>query len=231
MSPPSRVLIWDLPTRLFHWLLTAGFLASFGIAQFTGEHSQWFPVHMIVGVSLGVVVLLRVVWGFTGSQYARFASFLYRPTVFAAYMRDALVAKTSRYAGHNPGSAYATFAILVLTAVVVSTGLQMGVGSEAAEEVHVPAAYALAGAVAMHIAGVLWHSWRHRENLTLTMVTGWKDASPADAIHSTRPLAAAVFAVLIAVMTVGLFRNFDRERGETKLPFVSTAIRLGEAED
>jgi hypothetical protein len=146
-------------------------------------------------------------------------------------MKDAVVAKTSRYSGHNPGSAYATFAILILIGVVVSTGMLMGVGNEAAEEVHVPAAYALAGAVAIHILGVLWHSWRHRENLTLAMVTGWKDASPAEAIDSTRPLAAAVFAVLIAVTTIGLFLNYDRDRGQTTLPFVSRVIRLGEAED
>jgi hypothetical protein len=101
MSHASKVLIWDLPTRLFHWLLTVGFLTSFGIAQFAGEHSSWFPVHMIVGVALGVVALLRVVWGFEGSRYARFAYFLYRPTVHVAYMRDAVVAKTSRYSGQG----------------------------------------------------------------------------------------------------------------------------------
>jgi hypothetical protein len=107
----------------------------------------------------------------------------------------------------------------------------MGVGSEAAEEVRVPAAYALAGAVAIHIAGVLWHSWRHSENLTLTMVAVREDVSPADAIHSTRPLSAAVFAVLLTVMTIGLFLNYDRDREQTTLLFVSTVIRLGAAED
>jgi cytochrome b len=185
---------------------------------------------MILGVALVFVALLRVAWGLLGTRYARFSSFLYRPAVFAAYLRDAIVAKTDRFAGHNPGSAYATFAILILIGVVASTGLLMGVGSEAAEEVHGAAAYALAGVVAFHIAGVLWHSWRHRENLTLTMITGWKDASPADAIGSTRPLAAAVFAVLIAATTIGLFLNYDRDRRQTALPFVQAVIRLGEAE-
>jgi cytochrome b len=126
---------------------------------------------MILGVSLGVILLLRVLWGFMGTRCARFASFLYRPTPFVAYLRGAVIAKTSRYAGHNPDAAYATFAILILIGVVVSAGLLIGVGSGPAEEVHVPAAYALASAVAVHIVGVLWHSWRHRENLTLTMVT------------------------------------------------------------
>jgi cytochrome b len=227
----AKVLIWDLPTRLFHWSMTIGFFACFGIAQFAGEHSPWFPYHMILGIALGIVVALRVGWGFVGSRHARFGSFLYRPSELIAYIRGALAAKSPRYAGHNPGSAYATFAILILVAVVVATGLLMSTGSEAAEEVHVPAAFALAAAVAVHVVGVLWHTWRHRENLTLTMITGWKEAAAGDAIHSNRPLVALLFLVVIAVMTGSLFRNYDRATGRTKLPIAGTAIQLGEVEN
>ncbi len=227
----SKVLIWDLPTRLLHWLMTVGFLACFGIAQFAGEHSPWFPFHMILGMALGFVVAMRVMWGFVGARYARFGSFLYSPSELLAYIRGALSAKSPRYIGHNPGSAYITFAILMLIIVVVATGLLMSTGSEVAEEVHVPAAYALAAAVAVHIIGVLWHTWRHRENLTLTMITGWKEAAPGDAIDSNRPVAALLLIVVIAVATGGLFRNYDRATGQTKLPVVGTAIQLGEAED
>lgn len=226
----SKVLIWDLPTRLFHWLLTMGFLACFGIAQFAGEHSAWFPIHMILGLALGFLVLLRVVWGFVGARYARFGSFLYSPAALYEYMKGTLLNKAPRFVGHNPGSAYATFAMLLLVGVVVASGLLMSNGSEAAEEVHVPAAYALAATVAIHIVGVLWHTWRHRENLTLTMVTGWKEALPAEGIASTCPLAAALFTVAVAVVTLGLFRNYDSATRVITAPFTGAVIHLGEVE-
>ena len=59
-----RVLIWDLPTRIFHWLLTIGFVISAAISVTAGEDSPLFSAHMILGIVLGVMVLLRIVWGF-----------------------------------------------------------------------------------------------------------------------------------------------------------------------
>jgi cytochrome b len=227
----SKVLIWDAPTRMFHWLLAAGFFACFGIAQFAGEHSAWFPMHMILGLALGLVALLRVVWGLVGSRYARLSSLLYTPSELAAYLKGALTATSPRYAGHNPGSAYATIAILALILVVVATGLLMSQGIEAAKELHEVATYALTAIVGIHIVGVAWHSWRRHENLTAAMVTGRKEASPADSIASPRPFAAVLFAVLIVVMTGGLLRNYDRNLGQTRVPFLGTAIPLGEVEE
>jgi cytochrome b len=227
----TRVLIWDLPTRLLHWLMTVGFCLAFGIAQFAGEHSRWFDVHMIVGLALGVVVLLRIVWGIVGSRYACFKSFVYSPVELMEYLHGAVRKTAPRYAGHNPGSAYATFAILALLCVLIGSGLLMSTGSEAAEEIHEPAVYALAAMVVIHIAGVAWHSWRHRENLTATMISGQKWANNEDAIWSSRPVAAAVFAVAVAAVTIGLYRNYDAKRHETALPFVGTTIHLGEGDE
>jgi cytochrome b len=226
----SKVLIWDLPTRLFHWSLTAGFLASFGIAMWAGERSRWFPVHMLLGLALAFVVLLRVVWGTIGSRYARFQSFVYRPSELAAYLKSTVTRHSLRYAGHNPGSALATFAILALIILVAGSGVLMSMGFEAAEEVHGFLAYALAAVVAVHILGVAWHSWRHRENLTATMITGRKEANPAEAIASSRPVVAVVFAVLMIVVIGSLFRNYDRGRAETRLPLTGIAVHLGEPE-
>lgn len=227
----SQALVWDLPTRLFHALLAAGFIASFGIAQFAGEHSPWFPVHMMIGIGLGAVLACRVAWGFIGARYARYRSFLYTPAALFSYLRGAIRGTSPRYAGHNPGSAYATWAMFMLIAALVVTGLLMTAGNEAAEELHAPLAYAMAAVAAIHVAGVLLHSWRHRENLALSMVTGRKNVAPEETIGSSRRLAAAVFAVLIIVVTAGLFRNFDQHKGETTLPIVGIPIHLGESHD
>ena len=83
-----RVLIWDLPTRIFHWLLTIGFFAAAAISLAADDDSSLFSAHMILGIVLGVMVMLRIVWGFVGTQHARFTSFLFRTpnkTVFEAF--------------------------------------------------------------------------------------------------------------------------------------------------
>jgi cytochrome b len=76
-----RVLIWDLPTRMFHWLLTIGFFISAAISVTADDDNPLFSVHMIVGIVLGVMVLLRIVWGFVGTRHARFTSFLFSPFI------------------------------------------------------------------------------------------------------------------------------------------------------
>lgn len=227
----SKALVWDYPTRLFHWALTVGFAIAFAIAVLAGHRSAWFPVHMILGLALGVVAVLRIIWGFVGTRYARFGSLLFAPTALAGYLRGAVTGQAPRFAGHNPGSAYATFAILALTLITAGTGLLMSRDVEAAEELHELAAYALAAVAVVHIAGVAWHSWRHRENLAASMVTGAKETEGADEeIASPRPVAGIVFALIIATATVGLFRNYDQQRHETKLPLLGTPIHLGEEE-
>ena len=210
----SKILVWDLPTRLFHGLLTVGFVTCFAIAQFAGEHSSWFPVHMLLGIVLGAMVLLRVIWGFVGSRYARFDTFLYSPVAAWKYVKGAITATEPRDVGHNPGSSYAIFAMLVSVGVVVATGLLMSSGSEAAEELHSVAAYVLLAFVVVHVLGVVWHTIRHRENITLSMITGRKEGLPADAIRSGRPLAALAFAAMVGFLAVGLFRNYDDEESD-----------------
>jgi len=204
----SQVLVWDLPTRIFHWLLTAGLVASFAFAEFSGEHSAWFSAHMIIGIVLGLMLVLRVGWGIVGSRYARFGSFLYGPSAVLSYVRGAFTGKEHRSIGHNPGSAYAIFAMLILLGAVVVTGLMMSGGGEAAEELHEISSYALVAVIVAHIVGVVWYSVRQRENLTLSMFTGTKAGEPSDAIPSSRPISAIVFIAVIGYVTVSLFQNY-----------------------
>lgn len=222
----SKVLIWDLPTRLIHWLLAVGILLTFAIAQLAGEHSKLFVVHMLIGIVIGFVVLLRLIWGFIGTRYARFSSFIFGPSAVLRYLKEALNATGERFIGHNPGSSCSIFAMLLLTCTTVITGLLASNGSEPAEELHGVSAYTLLAVIAIHILGVAWHTIRHRENITLGMLTGMKAGSPSDAIRSSRPVAAVVFAAAIVLLGVGLWRNYDTAKGQTKLPVIGTAIQL-----
>jgi cytochrome bd-type quinol oxidase subunit 2 len=142
------------------------------------------------------------------------------------YVKDAFAGSGQRYVGHNPGSSYAIFAMLALVGLVVTTGLLVSSGNEAAEELHEIASYALLAVIMVHVVGVIWYTVRHRENITLSMITGIKEGSPTEAIRSSRPLAAWVFVAAVGFLAVGLFRNHDRLKGQTKLPILGTVIQL-----
>jgi len=225
----ARVLIWDLPTRLFHALLALGFFGAFIIAN-VAEHGPAFPYHMLLGLALAFMVLLRLVWGFVGTRHARFAAFPVAPRTVFGYLRDALRGSSARYAGHNPGAAAAALAILFLVLALAATGLLMGQGVEAAEEIHGPLAWALLVVIVGHVAGILNHTRQHKEAIALSMVDGKKEAGPAAAIPRARPLAALVFVVLVGLWSGGLFTGFDAATSRVTLPLVGATLLLGEGE-
>lgn len=227
----ARVMIWDLPTRLFHWLFAGGFLAAAFIALVVGEHSAAFPYHSIIGLTLALMVTLRLVWGVAGTRYARFRSFLFMPDKVVAYAAGVFTGKGPRHIGHNPGSAYAIFTMLALMLALAVTGVMMGRGNESVEELHEYFAYAMLAVIAAHVVGVVVHSVRHRENIVASMVHGHKAAEADDAIRSSRPLVAIAFLAVTGLWAAGLLRNYDATAQTTTLPLLGTALQLGEGED
>lgn len=227
----NRGLVWDLPVRLFHWLLVAGFGAAAAIALLGDDDGPLFPYHAIIGLLLTLMVLLRIVWGFIGSRHARFASFAYGPGAVGRYVKSSLGGGGGeRYIGHNPGSAYAIFAMLALLLAQGATGVLTAVGYEDLKEVHEVLAYAMLGVVGVHVLGVLLHSVRHRENITRSMIDGTKPVEPGDAIPSSRPIAAVVFLILIGASAYGLLANYDATSRSARLPWLSAPLQLGEVE-
>jgi cytochrome b len=226
----APALIWDLPTRLFHWLLAAGFAAAAFIALVLGEHSALFPYHAILGLTLVLMVALRVVWGVVGTRYARFGSFAFGPGAVVAYAKSTMFGGGTRHVGHNPGSAWAIFAMLALVLALGVTGVLMGMGVKGWKDAHELCAYALVGVVVVHVLGVALHTLRHRENITASMIHGRKNAEPASAIASARPLAAIVFLVVTGAWVVGLLRNYDPGTQRTTVPLWGASLQLGEGE-
>lgn len=181
----NRVLVWDFPTRLFHWLLAVTFTASLSLGLFVSDENPLFAVHGLLGLVVGLIVLFRIFWGFAGSKYARFGSSFFSPLELYSYVKDALGGKTTRYAGHNPGSGYAVFVMLFLLAGLVATGLLSQ--REVFEEAHVFFAYAMLAVVSAHLAGVIVHTAKHKENITFSMVSGYKDGEANEGIPAARP--------------------------------------------
>jgi cytochrome b len=184
----------------------------------------------MLGVIVGVMVVLRIVWGFIGTRYACVVSFLFSPLAVIVYLKGVVTGVGGRYVGHNPGSSYAIFLMLGLTLVVATSGLLMSGGNEAVAEMHSIAAYALIGVVIIHILGVILHTIRYRENITLSMVTGRKDAEAVDGIPSAAPMAGGVFALAAVLLAGGLYHNYDTAGRRTTVPVIGTVIQLGEAE-
>jgi cytochrome b len=208
--------------------LAVGFLTAFGIAQFGGDDSSLFPFHGLLGLVLGFMWLLRIIWGFVGTKHARFESFAYRPGEVLRYLKDALIGRARRYAGHNPGSSAAALAMFVLLPGIVATGLLMGSGMEWVEDLHQLLAYAMIAVVLVHILGLALHTSRHRENIALSMVNGLQAGDPRDAIRSARPLVGVAFLLLTGLWAGGLYRNYDPGTGQTVLPVVGSTVQLTE---
>lgn len=223
----NRILVWDLPTRLLHWLLVATILGAAGLALTADEEGRVFQTHMLLGLVAAFLVLLRVIWGFVGTRYARFGSFLFGPGALLAYLRAAFTRTDRRHVGHNPGAAYAIYAMLLLPVAVVASGVLLST-REALEELHPVLAYVNLAAIAVHIAGLAWHTIRHRENIALGMLTGSKAGEPAHAIASSRRGVGLVVLALAAGWAWLLVDGHDPRRARVTL--FGQTIQLGETD-
>jgi len=198
----QSILVWDLPTRIFHWLLAASFVGTFA----TGDSERWRDIHIMLGYTMLVLIAFRIVWGFIGSRYARFGSFAFGPGRVAAYLRSMLSAKPEHHVGHNPAGSWAIYLLLSLTLAAGLTGyaVQNELGGEWLEEFHEGAANAMLAVVLMHIAGVIASSLRHGENLIAGMITGRKFGEIVEGIRKPhRTVAIALLAGMIGFWIIG----------------------------
>jgi cytochrome b len=225
----NRILVWDLPTRLFHWLLAAAFIAAYLL----GEEDDLLGWHSFFGYLLGGLILFRLVWGFVGGRYSRFADFPPAPGAARRYVKDLFSGKGRHYLGHNPAGALAIYALLGLGLATAASGLVLfgadkGLGplaglvparwEDAAEDLHELAVNAMLLVVLVHLAGVAVGSLKHRENLPRSMVTGYKQVPPGqgDAVPVRKaPLAALM--MLVGVVALAAQHDFsvgdDKEHG------------------
>jgi len=192
------------------------------IALLVDDESPLFQLHMLAGLFVAFVVVLRLVWGIAGTRYARFGALLFGRGI-ARYLKGALQRTAERHVGHNPGSAYAAYAMLLLPLGLVATGILMG-RSEAFEDVHEVLAWTTVAAVVAHLAGIAWHTIRHREAVALSMVDGKKQGEPAQAIPSSRPLLGLLFLALSAGWALIVYSGHDRYAAGIR---VRQTIRLG----
>lgn len=196
MIRPSRLLVWDAPVRVFHWLT----VTMFALAWLTSDGERWRPLHVSAGYTLAGLLAFRIVWGFVGTKHARFGDFARGPRAVLAYLRSLLRGRPEHHAGHNPAGGLAVLALLTLGALTALTGWANDneLGGHAAEELHEALASVMLALVVVHVAAVIVSGRLHRENLVAAMIHGRKLATPAESIrHARRGIAVAL---LLAVL-------------------------------
>ncbi|MBS1138723.1 MAG: Cytochrome bacterial [Proteobacteria bacterium] len=192
----QKILVWDWPVRLGHWLMVGGF----ALAWLTSESETFRLVHAISGGVVVAVALFRIPWGFIGSRYARFDDFVRGPNAVIDYLRSLLRLQPAHQTGHNPAGGWAIMLLLLLAIAtgVVGWAMYNELGGEWLEDLHEGLAVAMLTVVIVHVAGVVSGSLMHGENLIRAMATGQKQGSPEAAIPSARPLAALILIAWVA---------------------------------
>jgi cytochrome b len=194
-SASRKVLVWDAPVRVFHWLM----VVCFAGAYLTAESERWRLVHVTLGYTVAGLVGFRILWGLVGTRYARFTSFVRGPAAVARYVRSIMRGQPERHAGHNPAGALAIMALLGLAVVITASGWATfnDAGGKWLEEFHEVAANLMFAMVGAHVAGALVSSRLHRENLIGAMIDGRKQVGPEVGVRSAWRTVAALMLVTV----------------------------------
>lgn len=209
------VKVWDVPVRVFHWLLVAA-VAFLVVSGKVGGNLMEY--HVYAGYSVLALVLFRVLWGFAGSTHARFASFVAGPSRGLAYARRLLSGAPAHSAGHNPLGGWMVIVLLLSLLLQGGTGLFSNDDiafegplypfiskslSDRLTSLHHVNANVLIALVAVHVAAVLFHAFVKKEDLVRAMFTGVKRLPSG--IEGTQGLrtASSWLALVIAIACFG----------------------------
>ena len=221
----KKIIVWDLPMRLFHLAFAGSLTVSLAIGFLVDDDSLLFQYHMIFGLIAAFTLVIRLLLGIVGSRHNRFTSMPLRPTEVVGYAIGVFTGKARRYIAHNPGGAIAAILMFALVPLLVASGIGW-----LDEELHEGLAIALLVVVCAHIAGIIWHSIRHREMIAMSMVTGRKEGPEVEGLKSAHPMAAGAIFIAGAAWIAALFSSHDNRADTVKIPLVGKTLHLGENE-
>jgi cytochrome b len=184
------IRVWDLPTRLFHWLLAASVIGLIVTGSVGGNWMNW---HLRLGYAVLTLLLFRLVWGFIGGHWSRFTRFIYAPSSLVAYLRGR--AHPEHTVGHTPLGALSVFALLLILAAQVGTGLMsddeiaffgplvrfvsgdtVSMATDYHKEVGKLIVFVLVG---LHLLAIAYYKWMKKQSLVRPMVVGDKQVPVA----------------------------------------------------
>jgi cytochrome b len=222
----EKRLVWDLPLRIFHWVLVLSLLASWYTAEmsskgefveFRGQQYGYAEVHFWLGYWALGMILFRVMWGFVGPRHARFASFVPGPRRFLAYARGFLRRDSQPTPGHNPMGALVVLLMLLMVGAQATAGLFLIDNTDIfAAPYHAAVTESTASklmhfhhlnfavlqwVVVLHVVAILFYRFYKRQNLVGPMFTGRKSGelvSPDEAIEGSQLWKALIVALAAA---------------------------------
>ena len=213
-SNRATTRVWDLPTRLFHWLFAAAVIGAIVTVKVGGTWMDWHP---IFGVTALVLLTFRVIWGFTGSRYARFSSFVKGPRTVWHYLRHP---EERSPPGHSPLGGLSVVALLLVVAVQAGTGLfatddiltsgplNQFVSSDTAAlltSIHKWNENVLFGLVGLHLVAIAIYALRGKQ-LVPPMITGnvLSENLPSDAVAARDTVGIKIWALVLILVLGGL---------------------------
>lgn len=204
----DTIRVWDLPTRLFHWLLVACIVGSVATSQIGGNAMIW---HFRFGFAIASLLLFRLAWGVVGGRWSRFASFVFSPATVIRYLRGKR--QPEYVVGHNPLGAWSVLAMLVFLIAQVSTGVisddeiaAVGPFAMFVSNATVSLAttyhtsygkYALVALIVLHLTAIAYYYFAKRNNLVKPMIDG--DKPLATTLPGSRDDAASRLGALVVL--------------------------------
>lgn len=216
MSKFQKILIWDFPTRLFHWLLTLCIVAQWLTSELGGDLMDW---HFVIGYFTLGLILFRLVWGFIGPKHARFNQFLVSPNKLIQYLKTLRRGNAPNYVGHNPIGG------LIVPLIIVVIGLQVISGLFASDDVFYSGPYmasisaesqalmdwlhsqtfdVITVIIVIHILALLWHRFIAKHHLISAMFTGKKEAPKDQGIASSQVPLAILIVLLVGAIVLAI---------------------------
>lgn len=222
---PAAIRVWDLPTRIFHWLLAGAVVAQIVTGKVGGNAMVW---HFRIGYCIFALIGFRLLWGFVGGRWSRFSSFLYAPQTVLRYLRGDHRPSDHFHVGHNPLGSGSIFLMLGLLALQVAAGLVAddeianvgplnkfvsGATAASATAWHKGVGQGLLiTLIVLHVAAILFYRFKKGQNLVRPMVTGDKDLSvdvPASEDNRMTRIRAAALIVIWAGIVAAVVKLGD----------------------
>ncbi len=215
MSKSERkIKVWDLPTRLFHWLLVIAFVVS-SYSAFQDKFGDFAAIHLWSGFTVLALICWRIIWGFLGSDTSRFRNFIKSPKAAIQYSKSLTSKDASSTVGHNPLGGYSVLLMVILLLIQAALGLFATDGmffdgplsgyasgyTSDITELHETLGYILFGVIGLHILVIIFYWVRKQTNLLLPMITGNKTVSE----NSPHPKLAST---IVALLLMGFVSGF-----------------------
>ncbi len=215
-TAPRTVRVWDLPTRLFHWLLALTIVGSVVTGSIGGGAMPW---HFRLGLLALALIVFRLVWGLVGGRWSRFASFIYAPGTVLRYLRGEPRPGEHLDVGHNPIGAGSVFAMLAIVAVQVGTGLIADdeIANVGPLNKYVATATGIAATawhknygeaiilalVALHVGAILFYRLRKKVDLIGPMLSGDKALPDGTEVPASRDDGRTRLLALVLALAAG----------------------------